>query len=92
MKIFKASLILSKEVDFQINSIVNLISGSLGQPLGFLSSKQISSLTILTICPLDYHFGYPSYSYTNLSSSPGTNLILSSLGNIKNACFFLFKL
>jgi hypothetical protein len=54
--IFSACFIRSKEVDFQMNSIVNLLSMSDGGFFAFLSSKQISSVAvILTMCPRDFH-------------------------------------
>jgi hypothetical protein len=55
-KTFKASFIRSKDVDFQINSIVNLLSGSVGGDLELFNSRQISSVAVIfTIWPLDFH-------------------------------------
>ena len=60
-KTFIASFILSKDVDFQTNSIVNLASGSGGALVELFNSKAISSYAvILTIWPLVFHFVTPS--------------------------------
>ena len=82
---FNAYFILSKDVDFQTNSIVNFLSGSVGGFLEFFNSRHISSeVVIFTIWPRLFHVVWPSTSHLIFSSSPGTNLILfSSIGNMK---------
>jgi hypothetical protein len=91
-KIFRACFILSNEVDFQINSIVNFISLSVGGDFEFFSSKHISSVAVIfEMWPRDFHVVMPSAPpHYIFSSSPGTSLTLSpSLGNIKYANLFL---
>ena len=58
---FKASFILSKEVDFQTNSTVNFVESVGGALVELLSSRQISSsAVILTMWPLLFHLVTPS--------------------------------
>ena len=93
-KTFNAYLILSKDVDFQTNSIVNFLSGSVGGFFEFFNSKQISSeVVIFTMCPRLFQVVEPSISHLIFSSSPGTSLMLfSSIGKIKKAILFLERL